>query len=346
MHKFILLSAILALLITGSCVSTKQYQEMQENFRKCQEETDILKGENQDLTIQSTEMASQIGVLKVELGRLMADSISKTEELKQIQTNLNKVDRQYKDLQIAQEELLKGNMEETKKLLKELQLAQEDMQIREDQAKAMQEELSKEKDRIEALRIEMEERNKQLTEELEERNQRMVELERILFTKDSVMNALKNKISTALTGFENNGLTVTRKEGKIYVSLEEKLLFASGSAEIGAEGVSAIKKLAKVLEENKDINVMIEGHTDDLDYIPDAAIKDNWDLSVKRANTIVRIILKNSNIDPKRLTSAGRSEYMPLDPTKTPEARRKNRRTEIILTPKLDELFEILDNTK
>ena len=158
------------------------------------------------------------------------------------------------------------------------------------------------------------------------------------------MNALKDKISKALLGFENNGLTVTRKEGKIYVSMEEKLLFASGSAEIGAEGTKAIKNLGVVLAENPDINIMIEGHTDDLDYIPDAAIKDNWDLSVKRANTVVRILLQNKKIDPKRLTSAGRSEYDPLDPAKTSEARRKNRRTEIILTPNLDELFKLVDS--
>ncbi|MBN2520422.1 MAG: OmpA family protein [Bacteroidales bacterium] len=322
-------------LLFFSCVPARQFQELQENYQKCVEQTDILKSENENLNIQSTELASQIGVLKDEVARLLTDSIIKAEQLKEFQNNLDKVDRQYRDLQVAQEELLKGNAVETKQLLKQLQLIQEDLQIREDQVRLMQAKVDA--DKKELLNVQ---------KELEERNKKMVELEAVLHSKDSVMNALKEKISKALLGFENNGLTVSRKEGKIYVSMEEKLLFASGSAEIDPNGVDAIKKLAKVLEENPDINIMIEGHTDDVKYIPDAAIQDNWDLSVKRANTVVRILLKNSKIDPKRLTSAGRGEYIPLETGKTPEARKKNRRTEIILTPNLNELFEIAESSK
>jgi len=126
--------------------------------------------------------------------------------------------------------------------------------------------------------------------------------------------------------------------------LEDKLLFKSGSYEVNQSGANAVKKLAKVLEQNQDINVLIEGHTDDVPYRTENALKDNWDLSVKRATTVVRILLEGTNIDAKRLTAAGRSQYMPVDKGKTSEARQKNRRTEIILTPKLDELFKILDS--
>lgn len=334
MRKITFLPFVLATILMISCVPARQFQEMQENYQKCMEETEIIKSENKGLTIQSTELASEISVLKREVNRLLIDSTNKAQEVRAIKDNLDKVDRQYKDLQIAQEELLKGNAEETKMLLQQLQTTQEDLQVREDLVRDMADSLEREKVGLEQLKF-----------ELEMHNKRLIELEGILFSKDSIMEALKNKVSKALLGFENNGLTVTRKEGKIYVSLEEKLLFASGSAEIGQNGVNAIRKLGKVLEENPEINIMIEGHTDDLDYIPDAAIKDNWDLSVKRATTIVRILLKNSKIDPKRLTAAGRSEFIPIDPQKTPEARKKNRRTEIILTPNLNELFEIVEDS-
>lgn len=316
-----------------SCVPAKQFRELQDAQIKCTEQRDLLTNQNNDLTVQSTELASQIGVLKNELSKLITDSSKMSDDLKEIQINLDKVDRQYKDLQTAHDELLKGNAEEMKKLLKQLQTNQEDIQKREDQIRKMQTDLEAEKQNIAVL-----------NQQLEDRNKRLIELEQILNKKDSAATILKQKITEALIGFEKNELSVTRREGKIYVSLEEKLLFKSGSYEVDPKGVTALKKFTKVLEQNPDINIMIEGHTDDRPYIPDAAIKDNWDLSVKRATSIVRILLNNSNIDPKRLTVAGRGEFLPVDPAKTPEARKKNRRTEIILTPNLKELYDIIES--
>ena len=157
------------------------------------------------------------------------------------------------------------------------------------------------------------------------------------------MNALRDIVSKALYGFEGQGLTVNIKNGKVYVSLEEQLLFKSGSTEVDSRGVDALKRLARVLEQNPEINIMIEGHTDDVPIRRGGTIKDNWDLSVLRATSIVRILLDGARIDPTRLTTSGRGEYLPVDPASSPEARRKNRRTEIILSPKLDELFKILE---
>jgi chemotaxis protein MotB len=151
-------------------------------------------------------------------------------------------------------------------------------------------------------------------------------------------------VTNALLGFEKDGLSINIRNGKVYVSLDEKLLFQSGKYEVNQSGANALKKLAKVLEQNADINVLIEGHTDDVPYKPDGALLDNWDLSVKRATAVVRILLQGSTINAKRLTVAGRSEYLPIDKSKTAQARQKNRRTEIILTPKLDELFKILES--
>ncbi|MBN2521525.1 MAG: OmpA family protein [Bacteroidales bacterium] len=321
-----------SIILLFACVPAKQFQELQTKYQKCQEETAILKTDNEDLTIKSTELASQIDVLSNEVLQLLEDTSVKAMEIKEIKKNLDKISQQYKDLQVAQDQLLKGNADETKRLLQQLQATQTDLQIREDRLREISD----------SLKIERMELDK-LQNELAERNKRLVELESILFKKDSIVGALKDKISKALLGFENNGLTITRREGKVYVSLEEKLLFQSGSAEVDQNGITALKKLAKVLEENPEINIMIEGHTDDVPYIPDEAIKDNWDLSVRRATTIVRILLKNSKIDPKRLTAAGRGEFMPVDPLKTDDARRKNRRTEIILAPDLSELFDIIE---
>jgi chemotaxis protein MotB len=245
----------------------------------------------------------------------------------------NKLKQQYHDLQVSKENLTKGNAKETTKLLSQLQTTQEDLQKREDQLRKAEWALDEKKKNLDLLTL-----------ELDAKNKRVKEMERILNKKDSVVNALKAKVSDALLGFENNGLTVKVRNGKVYVSMDDKLLFKSGSYEVNQGGANAVKKLAKVLEQNKDINVLIEGHTDNVPYHVEGALKDNWDLSVKRATTVVRLLLDGSNIDAKRLTAAGRSEFVPIDKGKTVEARQKNRRTEIILTPKLDELFKILDN--
>jgi chemotaxis protein MotB len=134
------------------------------------------------------------------------------------------------------------------------------------------------------------------------------------------------------------------KNGKVYVSLEEKLLFKTASWDIDANGKNALKKLADVLEKNPDIQITIEGHTDNVPYNPGSGqLKDNWDLSVKRATTVVRVLLEGSKIDPKRLTAAGRSEFLPIDSRNASDARQKNRRTEVVLTPDLSALYQLID---
>ncbi len=170
-----------------------------------------------------------------------------------------------------------------------------------------------------------------------------MEMEKMLYDKDRILDELRQKVADALMGFEGQGLTVTRKDGKVYVSLDEKLLFKSGSTVVDPNGVRALKQLAVVLAKNPDIDIMIEGHTDDVPFRKGSTVKDNWDLSVLRATSIVRILLDGSGIEPTRLTVAGRGEFLPVDSGQTTEARRKNRRTEIILSPDLSEVFKILE---
>lgn len=187
--------------------------------------------------------------------------------------------------------------------------------------------------------------NDKLLSDLQEREKRLKELEKIMKQKDSAVVALKNSVSDALLAFKDNGLSINVKNGKVYVSLSEKLLFGSGSTQVDKKGEDALKKLAFVLKNQTDVNIMIEGHTDDVPVAKNsnAPFSDNWDLSVLRATEITRILVKEG-IKGRRITPSGRSEFVPILEGKTAENRQKNRRTEIILTPKLDELFKILES--
>lgn len=179
---------------------------------------------------------------------------------------------------------------------------------------------------------------------LEQKEARIAEMQTILNQKDAEVKALKDKVANALKGFEGSGLNISEKDGKVYVSMEDKLLFASGSWNINEQGLNAIKSIAKVLENEKDISVLIEGHTDNVPFRGNGQVKDNWDLSVMRATSVVKALLQNGDIEPVRLSASGRSEYLPIDNNDSAEARAKNRRTEIILTPNLDQLFKLIQN--
>ena len=181
---------------------------------------------------------------------------------------------------------------------------------------------------------------------LNERSRRVNELEAMLRSREEAINAIRRKVTDALTGFDGKGLSISIKNGNVYVSMDDKLLCRSGSFEIDPNGARAVHDLATVLAQNPDINVMVEGHTDDVPYRPNGQLRDNLDLSAKRATTVVRLLLENKGIAPSRIIAAGRGESLPVASGKTSEARAKNRRTEIILTPKLDELMQLMQEQK
>lgn len=320
------------LLILGACVPKQEFQKVSKQKEDCEEQLEGLKSKTRNQEIENKEQKSRIQVLENKIEKFEQDSINRAKRIRSYKNENEKLRAKYKDLKETQEKLLKGTTKETRELLREIQNSQEELQAKEDRLKELEEDLNKERQNLTQLR-----------KNLEDKQERLVELERILNEKDSVVQALKNRVSNALLGFEGEGLDVKIKNGKVYVSLEEKLLFPSGSTQIDNTGKEALKKLAKVLERNKDINIMVEGHTDNVPYISDKAIKDNWDLSVKRATAVTRILMSSSSIAGERITAAGRSKYMPLEPNDSEASKRKNRRTEIILTPKLDELLEILN---
>ncbi len=183
----------------------------------------------------------------------------------------------------------------------------------------------------------------QTQSQLNDRMQQIEELEQLLKAREEAIMAIRHKVADALLGFEGNGLSITTRDGKVYVSMEDKLLFRSGSFNIDPEGAKAVKELGIVLGQNADINIMVEGHTDNVPYNGKSQLIDNLDLSAKRATTVVRLLLSNKDIDPSRIIASGRGEFMPIDINDNSEARAKNRRTEIILTPKLDELMQLMD---
>lgn len=329
--KTILLLIIPGLILTGACVPTQKYREMESKKLELDQERNELFASNERLTVDNLEMESRITSLESDLEKVQAEQAEAQKEYDKLKEIYDELNRRYADLEKSQDALLKGHNRETKRLLNELQTAQQDLIDKENMLKELEENASQKMVDLERLRA-----------ELEARNQRMVELEQILNAKDAQMKALKDAVSKALYGFEKEGLSVYTRNGMLYVSMDEKLLFQTGSIEVDPRGVEALKTLAGVLEQNRDIKITVEGHTDNVPVRTNPSYADNWDLSVKRATSIVRIILDNSTVDPTRLVASGRGEYLPIDRADTPEARRKNRRTEIILTPRLDELYNLL----
>lgn len=160
--------------------------------------------------------------------------------------------------------------------------------------------------------------------------------------QEEAMAQLRHKLESALLGFRDKGLSVEVRNGKVYVTLQESLLFKSGKWDVNDEGQKAIKEIAKVLETNLDIDILVEGHTDNVPFRGSGQVKDNWDLSVMRATSIVKHILENKGVNGDRLTAAGRADFDPVASNDTPEGRAKNRRTDIILSPKLDLIYELI----
>jgi chemotaxis protein MotB len=316
-----------------SCVPAKQFEDLQKREKTCQDENTRLKNENQNLQTDNTELKASSSEMQKNIIKLARDT-SELGTAYQRQAGLyNELSKSYDKLLANNEKLLAGSTEEIRGLIAQLSKSKEDLQLREDHIKKDSIDLGDREQKLNELRA-----------GLKENQARVAELESILKSADSTVDKLKNSVSKALLGYENNGLSVYQKDGRVYVSMDEQLLFASGSTVIEKNGASALKDLAKVLATDKDINVVVEGHTDNVPIsgtLPSGA-RDNWELSVLRATSVVKIILADNAIEPSRLTAAGRGPYKPIDPAPTAEARKKNRRTEIILTPKLDELVKLL----
>lgn len=278
------------------------------------------------------------------------DKIKLQEELEVAKEQINRLEVQVEDLkginaaQKSDVSLLTQELDGTKSELSRIKQLYDNLLSSSGQ---MNSDLAKQQQRLLAIEDELEierKRNQELAEDLAKREQRVLELEKILEEKDAAVQELKRKVTDALLNFSDSDLSVEVKNGKVYVSLSEKLLFKTGSINVDSKGKTALSQLASALAGNKDLNVMVEGHTDNVPFgSKKQYMSDNWDLSVLRATSIVRILTENG-IDPSIISAAGKGEFQPVASNDSAENKSLNRRTEIILTPKLDELFQILEN--
>ncbi|QHL87382.1 OmpA family protein [Nibribacter ruber] len=177
-----------------------------------------------------------------------------------------------------------------------------------------------------------------------DRDAKLAQYQQQIAQKERILNELRASVNEALKGFQEQGLTVNVRDGKVYVTMPEKLLFATGSTKVNANGQNALGKLASAIKGQRDTEIVVEGHTDDVAVDPaNVTFKDNWDLSVLRATEVTRLLI-NNGVAPQMIVPAGRGQYTPLAMTRTPEARQSNRRTEIILAPNFEKILNLLQN--
>lgn len=314
-------------LSTSSCVSKKVYAELETKFAELKKERNSLADENEQLKNAKNQLETEKSALVTDLDKLKSDfdklkleRDKLASEYAATSNNLKTLQNSYNALEKNSDEALKANMDKNRELLAQLE--------------AKEKALASEKSRLDKI-----------SKDLKDRSDRVAELEGLIAAKEASMKKLKETLSKSLKAFEGKGLTIQQKDGKVYVSMENKLLFESGSWTVGAEGKKAVDLVAKVLGDNPDIAVLIEGHTDNdkINGTIGGGVENNWDLSTKRATAIVNILAANPKINKANLTAAGRGEYSPLMSNDSPDGKAKNRRIEIVLTPKLDELTKALN---
>ena len=309
-------------LLFSACIPAKKYKDLLEREKVCSEELAKFKKSSGEYEASSKDFKTKLDNANKSLTKLIQDTTALGGKYRLLLRDFNIIDGEYKSMQKSFDKLKNLSAKETAELQSQLEAKNNELQIKEDALLKLDQEL-KEKQRL-----------------LVEREKRVNELEEAIRKKDAAVQLLRAKVANALRGFENKGLTVVQKNGKIYVSLEAKLLFKSGSTFIEEEGVLALVELGKALESEKDLEIIVEGHTDTDKLNSSTSPKNNWELSVLRATSVVQILLNNSSMTPSQIMAGGRGEFLPVDEYD----KSKNRRIEVIISPNLNELFEIISN--
>ncbi len=330
MKSTILLLAAGLTLSVSSCVSHRKYSDLEAKKNSIVSENDQLKKENERLKASELELNTALTVRGKEIDELKIDTADYGKQYRQLKVQYDKINELNDILSKKSNELLSQATGENQKLANELSKTQEALQKKEDMLKSLETNLNEKQAAIDKANV-----------ELKDREARLTELEDLLAAQQAASEALRDKVQNALLGFKDKGLTVTEKNGRVYVSMEAKLLFASGSTSVDPNGRKALVDLAKAIENEVDMEIIVEGHTDTDQLRSTSVPRDNWELSVLRATEVVKIMTANSNIKPQILSAAGRSEYMPIGADKA-----KNRRIEIILQPDLGELYKIIESQK
>ena len=319
------LSLLAAPVLTG-CVTAKKYDDLSARQRADAEGKAAAERQLRGTTAELQKASDELAQLRLTQKRLVTDSAETGNAYRKTRSLYNELNSSY-------EKLLKNSNRELANKSSDYNKVAQDLARREAELGSLDVSLQKSKAE-----------NDRLAADLKTREARLTELTNALADKDKAVNDLKARVSRALLSFTGSDLQVKLKDGKVYVSLSEQLLFKSGSTKVDPKGQEALKKLATVLQEQRDVNVVVEGHTDNVPIRPGTAgMTDNWDLSALRATEIARL-LTTAGVAPERVTASGRGQYVPVAPNDSPPNKALNRRTEIILTPKLDELFKILDS--
>ena len=321
----LLLLAALPAALAVSCVSPKVHAELQTSYDQVVAENEAMKVRTDKASTALVECEAKRLRIEEAFSSLLRDTTSHGSQYRTLLRAYTDLEANYDYALKNNNSLAAANLRENKAMLEQMEKIARRLASKEDS-------LKREQDRLIAVEA-----------ALKQRAARVNELESLLARKDSTAAYFRKRIADALLGFENRGLTVSMRNGQVYVSLDNRLMFASGSWDVQADGAAALAQLAKVLAENKDLRIAVEGHTDDDAYFGKTSVKDNWDLSVMRATSVVKILV-NKGIEPQRVQAAGRGEFMPVAANDTPENNARNRRTEIIITQNLDELVNLVGN--
>ena len=323
MNYFRLFSSALIVLAATACVAPAVHTELQTRADVLQTENDALRTQSDALQIRLTETQSNLRTAQQLATTLQEDTARLASDVRKTRRSLTDLEANFDYLTKNKDRLSSANLNETKAMLVRMERLQSELEQKEEALKA-------EQARLEEVAV-----------ALQARERRVVELESEIARKDSLVLYVQKSVADALLGFQGQGLTVSLKNGKVYVSMDNSLLFNSGSWTVQDKGRLALERLAKVLASNKDVRIEVEGHTDNDAYRGAGQVLDNWDLSVMRATAVTKI-LTGKGVDAARVSAAGRGEFQPLVPNDTPENKAKNRRTEIIISPRLDALANLV----
>jgi chemotaxis protein MotB len=312
--------ALASMTLTG-CVSTKSFGELQSAYDQLNAEANRQAQAVAESEIERQELDSRVSVLAAANQTLASDTARLGRLVSETARDLERLRALNDALESSATDRMSAINEENKALLADMKRIREELQAKEDALLKLEQDLNAR------------------SAELEARSQRVEELESLLAARESAAEALRSKLAQALLGFQDQGLSVEQRDGKVYVSLEAQLLFPSGSTAIDPNGRRALEDLAQAIADVTDLEIIVEGHTDSDQLRSPNIPRNNWELSVLRSTAVIDI-LTSAGVPPIALSAAGRSEFHPVDP----DDKAKNRRIEIILAPKLNELYDIIRN--
>lgn len=297
-----------------ACVPKKKFTELTDKKQKADQEIEQLRNLNEKLDANNKECTTNLSTAKKENSKLSQDTTKYGKENRYLRDQVDNLTTLNDTLSQKMNTLLVASSKENKLLLEELRRKEAALKVKEAEVKEKESAIA-------------------------EREAKLQDLQHMMAAKDSAAQALRAKLTKALEAFKNKGLTVTERDGKVYVSMEAKLLFASGSTAVDTKGKEALLEIAQALQDENEVEIIVEGHTD-TDKLNSSAIpRDNWELSVLRATEVVKIMSENSTVKPEILSAAGRSEFHPVDAND----KSKNRRIEIIIQPSMKEIYQWIE---